>query len=179
MRSLVFVVLALHAAASEACWAPPPKQLIGIDEQLGQAMDVAVGQVIGATPLGDQQVEYRFLVLEQLAGPAQKVFTVMGGPAERSDKDSTFDHHRDVAFWARGGGRTMNGSDCVIRPGFVVGNSYLVFLGSTPTWRSFEKIDMIDGIADPDDKWLAYVKARLAGTATGRDGAPDDERVGR
>ena len=179
MRSLVFVVLALHAAASEACWAPPPRQLIGIDEQLGQAMDVAVGQVIGATPLGDQQVEYRFLVLEQLAGPAQKVFTVMGGPAERSDKDSTFDHHRDVAFWARGGGRTMNGSDCVIRPGFVVGNSYLVFLGSTPTWRSFEKIDMIVGIADPDDKWLAYVKARLAGTATGRDGAPDDERVGR
>jgi hypothetical protein len=161
LRRLVFAFLALHAAASEACRVPPAEQLIGIDEQLGQAMDVAVGQVIGATPLGEGLVEYRFLVLEQLAGTPQKVFTVMGGPAERNDKDATFHGHADFAFWARGGGRTMNGLDCVIHPGFIVGDTYLVFLGSAPTWRSFEKIEMVDGIVNPDDKWLAYGFQRI------------------
>jgi hypothetical protein len=179
LRSLVFALLALHAAASEACRVPPARQLIAPGEQLALAMDVAVGQVIGATPLGDHLVEYRFLTLEQLAGQAQKVFTVMGGPAAPSDKDTSFHNHADFAFWARGGGRTMNGADCVIRPGFVVGNSYLVFLGPAPTWRSFEKIEMIAGHPDPDDKWLAYVKTALGGVAAKRDGAPDYERVGR
>jgi hypothetical protein len=179
LRRLVFAFLALHAAASEACRVPPAEQLIGIDEQLGQAMDVAVGQVIGATPLGAGLVEYRFLVLEQLAGTPQKVFTVMGGPAERNDKDATFHGHVDFAFWARGGGRTMNGLDCVIHPGFIVGDTYLVFLGSAPTWRSFEKIEMVDGIVNPDDKWLAYARARLGSTAARRDGVPDYERIGR
>jgi hypothetical protein len=179
MRSLVFALLALHAAASQACRAPPTQQLIGVDEQLGQATNVVVGQVIGATPLGGQSVEYRFLVLEQLAGPPQKVVTVMGNTAAPYDKDTSFDSHRDFAFWARGGGRTMNGADCVIHPSFVLGNTYLVFLDSTPTWRSFEKLDMFDSIVNHDDKWLAYVKAWLGGTVATQQGVPDYERVGR
>jgi hypothetical protein len=161
LRSLAFALLALHAAASEACYAPPPGQLIPPDEQLVTASDVAVGQVISATPLGDYLVEYRFLTLEQVAGQAQKVFTVMGEPAGFNNKDTSFNDHADFRFWARGGGRVMNGSDCVIHPGFVVGNSYLVFLGSPPTWRSFEKIEMVDGRPNPDDKWLVYVKQML------------------
>jgi hypothetical protein len=162
MRSLVFALFALHAAASHACRVPPAQQLIGVDEQIAQAANVAVGQVIGATPMGEQ-VEYRFLVLEQLAGTPLKVFTVMGSPADRSGDDTTFHDHADFAFWARGGGRTMNGADCVIHPGFVVGGTYLVFADSTPTWRSFEKIAMADGIVNPDDKWLAHVRTRLGG----------------
>jgi hypothetical protein len=179
MRSLVFALLALHAAASEACRVPPSKLLIPPDEQLVTAADVAVGQVISATPLGDYLVEYRFLTLEQLAGTAQKVFTVMGGPAGFNDKDTSFLDHADFRFWARGGGRTMNGSDCAIHPGFVVGNSYLVFLGSPPTWRSFEKIEMADGRLKDDDKWLVYVKQMLAGRTARGGTTPDYERVGR
>jgi hypothetical protein len=179
MRSLVFALLALHAAAAEACYVPPREQLIGIDEQLGQATNVAVGQVIGVTPLGGQSAEYRFLVLEQLVGPPQKVFTVVGRAATLNDKDTSFDNHRDSAFWAHGGGRTMNEGDCVIHPSFVVGNSYLVFLGATPTWRSFEKLDMFDSIVNHDDKWLAYVKAWLGRMAASQQGVPYYERVGR
>jgi hypothetical protein len=178
VRRLVFALLALQAAAAQACYSPPPKQLIGVDEQVAQASNVALAQVIGATPMGDYQVEYRLLVLEQLAGPTQKVITVMGGPAS-SARDTTFHSHQDFAFWAHGGGRTMNGADCVVRPGFTVGNSYLVFLGSTSTRRSFEQIGMVDGHLDADDKWLAYVKAHLGGTAAARESAPDYERVGR
>jgi hypothetical protein len=179
MRSLVFAMLALHAAVSEACRVAPARQLIPPAEQLATATDVAVGQVIGATPLDDYLVEYRFVVLEQLAGAPQKVMTVMGAPVGRDDRDTTFHDHRDFAFWAHGGGRTMNGTDCVVRPGFVVGSSYLVFPGPAPTWRSFEKIEMVDGRPNPDDKWLAYVRQTLAGAATSRDAAPAYERVGR
>jgi hypothetical protein len=179
------LLLALAAPASQACYSPPASQLIAPDEQVHQALDVALGQVISATPLDAEQVEYRFLVLDQLTGPARKVFTVIGS-GDRHGKDSSFNGHTDFAFWARGGGRTMNGSDCVIHPDFVVGNSYLVFLGA-PTWRSFEKIDMIGGSVDPDDKWLVYVKDRLRqrrnadGSAAAADRAtvPDYERVGR
>jgi hypothetical protein len=181
------LLLALAAPASQACYSPPASQLIAPDEQVHQALDVALGQVISATPLNAEQVEYRFLVLDQLTGPARKVFTVIGSSGDRHGKDSTFNGHADFAFWARGGGRTMNGSDCVIHPDFVVGNSYLVFLGAAPTWRSFEKIDMVGGSVEQDDKWLAYVKDRLHqrrdadGPAATADRAtvPDYERIGR
>jgi len=167
LHSLVFALLALGAGASQACYAPPQAQLIGPGEQVQLAADVALGQVIGATPLGDYLVEYRFLTIEQLAGVEQKTFTVVGGPEGFNNKDTSFSGHTDPRFWARGGGRTMNGSDCVLRPGFVVGNSYLVFLGAAPTWRSFEKIDMVDGRPDPGDQWLAYVKTALGPWRTG------------
>lgn len=179
MRSLAFAVLALGAAASQACRVAPPAQLIGAAEQVAAATDVAVAQVIGATPLNAYEVEYRFLVLDQLAGVDRKVFTLTGRAASPSDKAGSFDQHRDFAFWARGGGRVMNGADCVIHPSFVVGNSYLVFLDAQTTWRSFEQLDTVDGIVNPDDQWLAYVKARLAGPAAQHEGAPDYERIGR
>jgi hypothetical protein len=159
-RALLALPLALIAGVAHACYVPPADQMVGVAEQVSRAANVALAQAIGATPMGDGVVEYRFLVLEQLAGPALKVVTVMGGAGSDS-KDNSFDHHQDSAFWAHGGGRTMNGSDCVIRPAFAVGNSYLLFLGSAPTWRSFEKIEMSGGVPDQDDKWLAYVKARL------------------
>jgi hypothetical protein len=179
LRSLAFVLLAFSAGASQACYVAPAAQRIGVAQQVREAVDVAVGQVIGATPLGAGEIEYRFLVLDQLAGPAQKTFTVRGHAPVPGAPDTSFDRHQDLAFWARGGGRTMNDTDCVIHPNFVVGNSYLVFLGSTPTWRSFEKIDLVDGRPDPDDRWLAYVKKFLSGAPAGHDAAPDYERIGR
>jgi hypothetical protein len=111
LRGLVFLLFGLGAAASQACRVPPPGQLIAADEQGRLAQDVAVGQVISATPMGDQEV----------------------APA---------------------------------------------------TWRSFEKIDMVNGAVNADDKWLAYVKDELGkrhGFDTGtREGTmPEYERVGR
>lgn len=162
LRGLALVLLTLTAASSQACRVAPAGQLVDTADQVAQASEVALAQVIGATPLGGDAVEYQFLVLDQLAGPARKVFTLNGRATGAYDQDSTFDDHAAFAFWARGGGRTMNGADCVIRPSFVVGGSYLVFLGSAPTWRSYEKIDMDGGAVNPNDKWLAYVKDALA-----------------
>lgn len=183
LRSLLFPLLALPAAASQACWAPPQGQLIAASELVRQATDVAVAQVISATPLNDYETEYSLIVLEQLAGPARKVITVTGSPARQAGQDSTFDDHKDFRFWAHGGGRTMNGSDCVIHPSFTIGASYLVFEGAPSTWRNFERIGMVDGAVNQDDQWLAYVKARLAQRgdtmATTTDNTPGYERVGR
>lgn len=182
LRSFLLLLLALPAA-SHACWAPPQGQLIDASELVRQATDVAVAQVVSATPLNDYETEYSFIVLEQLAGPARKVITVTGSPAQPAAGDGTFDDHKDFRFWARGGGRTMNGSDCVIHPGFAVGASYLVFQGAPSTWRNFERIGMAGGAVNQDDEWLAYVKTRLAQREdtmrTNPDTPPGYERVGR
>jgi len=175
LHSLVFALLVLGAGASQACRVAPPAQRIAVEDQVRQPADVMVGQVIGATPLGGDTVEYSFLVLDQLRGLPRKVFTVLGRAVSPYDQDTSYDRHQDFAFWARNGGRVMNEADCAIHPSFVVGNSYLVFLGATPTWRSFEKIDMVDGHPDPDDQWLAYVKSALSATPARQ----DYERIGR
>lgn len=182
LRGLLLLALALPAAASQACRAPPQGQLIAASDLVRQATDVAVAQVISATPLNDHETEYGLIVLEQLAGPARKRITVRGGPARQAGQDGTFDDHREFRFWARGGGRTMNGSDCVIHPSFTIGASYLVFEGAPSTRRNFERIGMVDGAVNQDDQWLAYVKARLAqrgDTMTTADTTPGYERVGR
>lgn len=194
VRGLALLLLAFRAGTALACYAPPRGQLIDVDAQLRAATDVAVGQVISATPLDGDNVEYRFIVLDRLAGPVREVFTVTGWGGDKAGNDTTFDDHRDFAFWARGGGRTMNSPDCVIHPNFVVGGTYLVFLGAPSTRRSFEKIGTVDGAVDRDDKWLAYVASGLrkrpvfdgvtpagtaAGAGSGGDTAPDYDRVGR
>lgn len=187
LRALAFVPLVFYPVLGQACRMAPAGQLIGIDEQMRLASNVAVGQVISATPIDGEDVEYRFLSLEQLKGQSGKVFTVMGH-AEKPDSDeTTFNDHTDFSFWVRGGGRVMNDTDCVIHPGFAVGSSYLVFLGSPVTRRSLEKIAMVNGTVNPDDRWLKYVKQQLAqrqlpdtnAGAVTQDPVPRYERIGR
>lgn len=134
---------------------------MSVELQVASATDVSVATVVDAIPLADGEVEYHFQVLERLAGFDRIGFTVVGRSGERYGQDTTFDSHTDPAFWTRGGGRVMNDTDCVIYPGFIVGDSYLVFLGAPFTRRSFEKIDVINGKIDHGDRWLAYVKAAL------------------
>lgn len=187
LRALAFVPLVLYPVVGQACRMAPAGQLIAIDEQIRLASDVAVGQVISATPIDGQDVEYRFLSLDQLKGQSGKVFTVMGHAGKPGGDETTFNDHADFTFWARGGGRVMNDTDCVIHPGFTIGSSYLVFLGSPVTRRSVEKIEMVDGTVNPDDQWLKYVKQQLAqrqlpdtnaGSAA-QDPVPRYERIGR
>lgn len=184
---LVSVPLIFHALPGQACRVAPAGQLIGIDQQIGLATDVAVGQVISATPMDGQNVEYRFLLLDELAGEPGKVFTVMGRSGVPNDKETTFNDHADFTFWARGGGRVMNDPDCVIHPSFVVGSSYLVFLGIPFSHRSLEKINMVNGNVNPNDQWLMYVKQQLAKrqlphmavASVAGEPARDYERIGR
>jgi hypothetical protein len=192
LRSLIFLLLAFEAHASWACYSPPVRQMVSVQAQLETATDVSLATVVDAFPIADGDVEYRFQVVKQFAGPHRTDFAVIGRNGQRNGKDTSFDGHTDPAFWAYGGGRVMNDSDCGIHPSFIVGDSYLVFLGPTATRRSFEKIDMVDGKINGDDRWLAYVQAglskRLGWTDSGRiagfggpvavNGKADYERVG-
>jgi hypothetical protein len=161
LRALMLLVAVLVAQDCWACYKAPEQQLIGVDEQIMRAADVSVAQVMSATPVGGREIEYRFVVLQRLSGADQNMFTVTGSDGVGDSKDTTFDNHSDPTFWKRGGGRVMNEADCVIHPAFVVGGTYLVFLGSQWTWRSFEKIAVDDRGVNDGDKWLAYVKVGL------------------
>ena len=174
LRSLALFFSTLLIQDAWACRAPPANQLMGVDEQIALASDVYLAQAVAATPLEGNAVEYRFVVLQRLAGPERRTFTLSGraagtpaflagGPANAGERErATFDHHTAPAFWQRGGGRATNGADCAIHPVFTLGDSYLVFLDSPWTWRSFERIEAVDGAVDEGDRWLAYVRAGLA-----------------
>lgn len=161
-RCLLICALSIISGASQACRIPPPEELINPDVQIAMANDIVLAKVISATPQyeNDGKVDYQFLVVQRLTGPDQQFFS-MSGHAPGQRRDTTFANHQDKAFWQRGGGRVMNDSDCVVRPDFVVGKTYLVFRDGPVTWRSFEEIDTVDGRSADDDRWFAYVRAHV------------------
>lgn len=179
--------LVLGPAPVWACYAPPPALTISVDEQIAAAGDVVVAKVVNSIPrgLGPSSYEYRFVVQQRLAGAGGREFTLSGSASFDGGSETTYARHADPAFWARGGGRTMNGPDCAMHPNFMVGNSYLVFLGGPATWRSFERIEAADGGFDHGDQWFRYVTTRLRERR--RDGAgadavaakADDDRLAR
>lgn len=160
---LVSLTMALGIGAAEACRRPPEEQLMSPDRQLAFARDVSVARVVSALPLGDDTVEYRFVVLKRLAGPAPGSFTLHGAASDSrfASPRSEAANHDGPEFWARGGGRVMNDPACVVRPWFTLGEAYLVILDKPHTWRSFEHIATVDGRFDVSDKWLTYVEGRL------------------
>lgn len=180
-RWVAAVLLALAATPAWACRAPPPALLIGVDEQIAAAGDVVVAKVVDATPegFGNRTYAYRFVVQQQLAGTARTAFTLMGSNPFDGGSETTYARHANPAFWARGGGRTVNGPDCKVHPNFMVGNSYLVFLGSPATWRSFERIEAADGGFDQDDQWLKYVTSRLHDRQSAGTAQAENDRLAR
>ncbi|MGI4721304.1 MAG: hypothetical protein ACRYGO_09745 [Janthinobacterium lividum] len=157
---------ALVSPDSLACYAPPRGQVVTPQEQIAMATDVSVARVVRATPStaqkggGRQAVEYEFEVVQRILGPDEARFVLVGAQGETRTALPAGDH-RDEAFWQRGGGRLYNDTDCVLRPNFVVGESYLVFRDKPATRRSFEHIETVRGRPNPDDKWLSYVVERL------------------
>jgi hypothetical protein len=160
-RTLV-VALLLFAAGSRICWAcraTPHAQLMSPDEQIAGASNIAIAKAVSESATADGRIEYKFIVQRRLLGADEREFTVNGGKAALHD--TSYDSHADPGFWHRGGGRSSADTACLISPVFSVGKSYIVFLDSTPTRRSFERIDVRDGIVDENDKWLLYIRKKL------------------
>jgi hypothetical protein len=182
IRSLVLFLYLVSGATSTtgawACRAPPAALLIGVDAQIAAAVDVSVAQVVDAVPLAFGDVEYRFIVRERLAGVDIAGFTVLGGAPTSDGKDTAAARHTDPSFWARGGGRVWNGPDCRMHPHFSVGALYLVFRDAPATWRSFERIETVNGGIDHTDRWLEYVQAHLRQQPAGDAHRADYQRIG-
>jgi len=154
--------LLIIADWSWACRMPRREQLVDPDFQIAMATDIAVAEVISAKPQYDHpgRVDYQFLVVKRLTGPSELSFSISGW-APGSTSDTTFDDHKDKAFWLTGGGRVTIDTNCAIHPDFIVGKTYLVFRNLPMTFRSFEEIEKFDGRSADVDKWLAYVQARV------------------
>jgi hypothetical protein len=156
--SLLAVLLLAVSGHASACRAAPAGQLIDPDEQLAEAHDIVLATVVGWTPVSGGETPIAFTVVKRLAGFPTGEFVITG---TLENEERRIDH-ADPAFWRRGGGRTRNGADCVIRPTFVMGGTYLVFRDGPVTWRSYERIGVdVFGRPDPSDKWLAYVSEKL------------------
>ncbi len=169
MMRLTYAVLVLGVMASPASWAcraPPREQVVTPQELMEKASDVSLARVVRATRLpgptggGRPSVEYEFEVQQRILGPDDRRFTLIGAQGQTRPKPASADHS-DEAFWQHGGGRLYNDMDCVLRPDFVVGESYLVFRGKPAVWRGFEHIETVHGRPNPDDKWLSYVVEKL------------------
>lgn len=129
------------------------------DEQILRAPNISIAKAVSETATADGRTEYKFIVQRRLIGPDEMDFTVSGVAAPLND--TSYDSHEDPRFWQRGGGRLFADTSCAIRPSFVVGNSYIAFLGSTLTKRSFEKIEATNGVVNLKDKWLRYIEEKL------------------
>ena len=165
---MMLLLGALVSPVSHACRVPPRQQLVTPDEQIAMATDISLAKVVSVNPSATlaggwrPSVDYAFQVQERLLGPNEQRFVLVGAQGETRPPPSSSDHS-DEAFWQRGGGRLYNDPDCMLRPGFILGEYYLVFRGPNATWRSFEHIRTVDGQPDAGDKWLSYVKAKLEG----------------
>ena len=148
-----------------ACHVAPAEQLIDPNVQVALATDVTLARVVSIAPRYERyddrgDVDYQFVVLKRLLGPDQKFFSIAGHAPGRS-RDTTFNDHRDEAFWRKGGGRVTNEGDCLIHPDFVVGKTYLIFRGLPVTRRSYEAVETVEANSGDGDKWLAYVQAHI------------------
>ncbi|GAB3380448.1 hypothetical protein [Massilia agri] len=162
--ALVLGVIA--SPASWACRAPPREQVVTPQELIAKASDVSLAKVVRATPLsgatggGRPSVEYEFEVQQRILGPEEPRFILIGAHGQTRHQPASADHS-DEAFWQQGGGRLYNDMDCVLRPDFAVGESYLIFCGKPAVWRGFERIETVRGRPNPEDKWLSYVVEKL------------------
>ncbi len=155
-RQLALTMLCLLGAQRAwACYAAPSSQTVGVDELIASASTIAVAKVVRATPAADGRINYEFVLQRRLAGPVAQTFSLTASEASALASDTSFDYHKEPAFWAHGGGRLMNHMDCKLYPAFVVGDSYLLFGSFPATRRSAEKVE------SGDDKWLRYVEAAL------------------
>jgi len=172
--ALVFALTCnlMVSAPGQACRMPPVAQVVSPEQQIAMATDVSVARVTEAIPSplmnsgGRQSVDYTFEVEQRILGLPEQRFTISGARGMTRPPPSSSDHS-DAAFWERGGGRLYNDADCVLRPDFIVGESYLIFRGKPATWRSFEHIATVRGRPDADDKWLSYVTEKLSEAQSG------------
>ena len=158
---LLAALLFAFSTHAGACRMAPPGQLIDADSQVAQAHDVVLAKVVGWAPAQTGEAPIAFSVVKRLAGATSGDFVITGTLSDDKHDDARATHAAP-AFWDRGGGRALNGADCMIHPTFVMGATYLVFRDGPVTRRSYERIDLdLFGRPDPTDKWLAYVTDAL------------------
>ena len=144
--------LAPHVAS--ACIAPPSSLAVPYRDLVARTANIVLAETESAEPLPNHTVRYQFRTVKVLKGRSDGSFAMTFLPL--GSRDTDFDRHRDGRFWDQRVSRQMNGSDCRMRPSFVVGARYLLFVDQPYHWRGFEKFE-----AD-DNRWLGAVTTVIA-----------------
>jgi hypothetical protein len=108
----------------------------------------------GAVEYAKQPGSYRFQVTEVIQGTSAMTTVLPGDLDSSSIWDTSFSDHKDSSFWANNAGRLGNIGDCQTLPAadFIVGRTYLLFLGGPADSKIYERVD------SEDDLWLTSVR---------------------
>jgi hypothetical protein len=156
LKSALFLLLTIPFRGL-ACEMPPAEQRTPPEQLITRTKTIVLAEAIRAELVGDE-VRYTFRTITPLKGTPKDQFQINGRP----DSDLDFNNHFDTLFWENPStGRTLNGPDCDIHPGFSVGHTYLIFLESPYHVKSFERITRTHGARDTKDKWLQFVENHI------------------
>jgi hypothetical protein len=159
MKLLIGLLFSVVCGPCFACYSPPVHQMQTPLSLLEASRSVFLAKVVRAELLPNNTIDYFLNVEKVYAGTRVKEpLKINGSISTGGSRDETFQHHHDDSFWTTRGGRVLNDSSCMIRPDFIVGATYLVFLDTPYTRKSFERIVRTDGGDEFKDKWLSYVE---------------------
>lgn len=185
MRILLTLCLILCCDPAFACFVLPKQQVVPADELINRTNNIVLAKAVKAEFVPYPQIDpfvyndkgqltvapgtegthkpinYTFAVIEVLKGDKTEKASVRGQRAQKNYFLSKQTFHQEEEFWKDNAGRLYNAPDCQIHPSFVLGGIYLLFLDEPYHRKSFELIGYMDKHISKD-KWLAYVKEKVA-----------------
>ncbi len=156
---LLIGLLYFISSSAYSCSVPPRLQSVPALELINRTNNIVLATVFRAE-LQDDGLLYTFKDVRVLKGTAYEGLSILGAPLFNNGLNS-FNNHKDKEFWTNYGGRVFNGTDCEIRPPFVVGLTYLLFLDKPFHTKSFELIIRTHGSESVKDQWLQYVEKHI------------------
>ncbi len=160
-----FLVAFLCAAALQAlaCDGPPPELSKHHRDLVDDTTQIVLARA-RIPKLVAGELRPAFDSIEVLKGEVPEHFVLESrdgldvspwGALTFAGEDSDFDGHKHIAFWDQGLTRQWNDTDCVMRPRFEPGETYLLFVDH-PHWAAYELIRR------EDDLWLQAVRNLVA-----------------
>jgi hypothetical protein len=162
-KAIFAVLLLVVALPALACTAPPPDLTKHHRDLVADSSQIVLARALIPRFAGGELLP-AFRSVEVLKGDAASDFVLESGRGLDASTgvtflfgthDSDFNGHRDIAFWDQGLTRQWNDTDCMMRPVFEPGETYLLFVDH-PHWRAYELI------GGEDDLWLAAIRNLIA-----------------
>lgn len=163
MRIAFLLVLLSLSSNAWGCMMTPPEQTTDPDELISRTKNIVLAKVVRADAGSSRwHVLYTLKTERTYKGNPPRAFQLLGGRLLGPSSIERFDEHRDPAFWTKYGGREFHDTSCAIRPTFIVGATYLIFLDAPYHNKSFEEIYFTGDDRSEKDRWLHYVESRIA-----------------
>ena len=156
MQRLPTLLVTVACVPSWACIAPPDHFNRGHASLVKEAKGIVIAQ---ARAYKNEAQKCELVVTQVLKGNASEHLPLTCHIAKSGDWVTSFHGHTEQSFWNSATGRRGVESDCTLQsPTYQVGKSYVILLGIEPDTKQLEEI------SGPNDKWLLFIRERLART---------------